>query len=137
MSDIGEIQALLARQRLVGDAQDEDGTRSCWARDSTLEVVLNGKQITKRQCREEVVGFAVDVWRSGGHRKEGQIYLHFDGPADIVLTGEGTARSHSRALQVSTLPGKFEIIGIGDYQDELVHEDGAWRLLHRVVRLTK
>jgi hypothetical protein len=136
MDDLIGVQSLLVRQRRVGDAQDEEGTRACWAKDATLTVIRDGEEVASRNGRDEVVAFAADVWKTGRHSNEGHVYLHFDGPAEIEATGEGRALARSRVLMVTSQPGEHQILHFGNYTDEVIVEDGAWRLLNRTVRLS-
>jgi len=137
MDHANEIRSLIVRQKLVGDAQDEAATRSCWARDATLNVVVNGGEPRRAEGQEAVIAFTKNAWASDAHGSRDAPHVHFGGPAAIVFLADDRALVHSTCLYVGPGDGAMIVHGYGRYEDEVVLEGGAWKLLHRRLNITQ
>jgi hypothetical protein len=137
MDSANEIRSLIVRQKLVGDAQDEAATRECWAREATLSVVVNGGEPRRAIGREAVIAFTKNAWASDAHGSRDAPHVHFGGPAAITFLAEHRALVHSTCLYVGPGDGEMVVHGFGRYEDEVILEDNAWRLLHRNLRITQ
>lgn len=137
LDDFREISALLVRQRLVGDMQDEAKTRDCWAREGRLTVRVNGAEPKLAAGLEEVMAFARNAWVTDDHGPRDAPHIHFGGPPDITPIGEGRALAKTTCLFIGPSPDGMVVHGYGRYEDEVIVEDGAWKLLHRKVEITR
>jgi len=137
MDDANEIRSLIVRQKLVGDAQDEAATRACWAREATLNVVVNGGEPRRAEGHEAVIAFTKKAWDTDAHGSRDAPHVHFGGPAAITFLPDNRALVHSTCLYVG--PGEEAMIvhGFGRYEDEVILEEGTWKLLHRRLRITQ
>jgi hypothetical protein len=136
MDNANEIRSLIVRQKLVGDAQDEAATRACWARNATLRVSVNGGEPRKADGLDEVMAFTRNAWVTDAHGPRDAPHVHFGGPAEIVFQADDRALVNSTCLYVGPGEGALIVHGYGRYQDEVILEDGAWKLLNRNLRIT-
>jgi hypothetical protein len=136
MDNANEIRSLIVRQKLVGDAQDEVATRACWARDCSLTVTLNGGEPRRAVGQDAVLAFTINAWKTNAHGSREAPHVHFGGPAEVSFLAADRALVRSTCLYVG--PGEMAMVvhGYGRYEDEVVLEDGAWKLLHRRLRIT-
>jgi len=136
MDHANEIRSLIVRQKIGVDAQDETANRACWAPNATLQVSVNGGEPRTAEGLEDVMAFARNARVTDAHVPRAAPLVHFSGPAEIVFQANDRALVNSTCLYLAPGEGQMVIRGYGLYRDEVILEDGAWKLLTRELRMT-
>lgn len=137
MDPSNDIRSLIVHQKLVGDDQDEAATRECWAREATLTIRVNNDEPRRMVGRDAVIAFTKEAWATDAHGSREAPHVHFGGPAAVRLLDDTHAQVRSTCLYVGPAEAGVVIHGFGRYQDDVIFEDGQWRLLNRRLHITQ
>ena len=122
---------LLAKIKYMKDAEDEREFSQLWARDARLAIVSNGAEPLVIDGRAAIMAFYLRSWATGGHGLGGDRETHiFENPYIVALDDSRLLAVHTAvfAAMGGDLP---RLIGFGTFRDELIFEDGMWRLADR------
>lgn len=117
MADLVEIQQLLARYCYAHDSQDIEQLAACFSKDVTLLGI---------QGRDAVVGKYAEGYRQLTARRR-HVLTNFI----LLEDGEDEAVVQSYITLYLIKGEKLELHLIGVYRDQVVKEDGAWRIKTR------
>jgi uncharacterized protein (TIGR02246 family) len=125
VSDRLEIEDLFVRYVCALDEGDVDSVVDCFAADGSLASPVAGTHKGHAAIRAFAERFA-------RYRASGAQLRHVVSNLRIDLAGD---RAHARCYLVVFLTrnGESKVIPPGQYDCELVNENGAWRFAHRVV----
>jgi len=125
VSDRLEIDDLFVRYVCALDEGDVDTVVDCFAEDGSLESPVAGTHKGHAAIRAFAERFA--RYRTGGAQLR-----HVVSNLRIDVAGD---RAHARCYLVVFLTrnGESRVIPPGQYDCDLVREQGAWRFAHRVV----
>lgn len=142
MSGIGPdlrnaVLTLLAATKYAKDDEDERRFAACWSRVARLAITSNGKALPVVEGREAIIAFYRRVWADGGHGRDDTREVHVAEHPDIVLLDDGRLRARHATCFFHAQAGKPRLRGFGTFDDELVHESGAWRIIHRRAVITR
>ena len=120
------IDRILVDYSKTQDAHDYDGYVALFARDGEW---VNGKIVKKR---DEIKQMLVDLY---GPQKPGYVNAesyHITTNPEVNVTGD-KATARSRHLLIMRGPGGTpHPMLAGRYEDDLIREDGQWKILRRV-----
>ena len=122
---------LIAKAKHMKDAEDEAGFAAVWARDARLAITSNGTPAPVLAGRDAIMAFYRRNWATGAHGAGDERETHIAENPFIVAIGEGrllAAHSAIFAARRGVLP---RLIGFGEFRDEMIFEDGAWRIIDR------
>lgn len=129
MSDYDEIRNLIASYSHYADDQDVDAYASNYTADG--ELIESGISITPRSRIRELARRARELTASLPEPKGGK---HLQMNSKIDLHGDrASVVTDLLTIQVDSGKGWF-IRGSGRYYDQMVKEDGHWRIKRREVR---
>lgn len=121
------IQRLLVEYSATQDARDYEGYAALFARDGEW---VNGQ--TRHRGREAIHRMLVDLYGPPPPGYENTESYHISSNAQIDVQGD-RATARSRHLLVMRGEGGAPAPALaGRYEDELVREDGEWKILRRV-----
>ncbi len=121
------IQRLLVDYSATQDARDFEGYAALFARDGEW---VNGQ--TRHKGREAIHRMLVDLYGPPPPGYENNDSYHLTSNAQIDVHGD-RATARSRHLLVMRGDGGTPTPALaGRYEDELVREDGEWKILRRV-----
>lgn len=127
VEDVLAIQRILVDYAATQDAHDYDGYAALFARDGEW---VNGKNVYKG--RDAIHKMLVDLYGTPppGYVNNESFHISYD--AQIDVRGDH-ATAHSRHLLIMRGPGGEPTPMLaGRYEDELIREDGQWKILKRI-----
>ncbi|MCB2075675.1 MAG: nuclear transport factor 2 family protein [Rhodobiaceae bacterium] len=131
------ITDVLVAAKFAKDDEDAKRFAHCWARNARIEITSNGRKLAPVEGRAAIMAFYAKVWETGGHGKGAAREVHVAEPADIIALAPDRLRArHAEAFFFADADGP-RIRGFGTFDDEVVWEDGAWRIVHRIATLTR
>ena len=119
------VRTLVAQQKLATDDQDKSALRVCYARSVHQELVVNRCAPLVSDGIDDVMAVATLPWAAG------KKHVHHVGSLTVSELPDGRMRARCYCLYVSRTPGRHDVLGYGDYDDECVFEDGAWKIASR------
>lgn len=122
---------LLAKVKYLKDAEDEAGFREVWTRDARLAIISNGAAPLVMQGRDAIMAFYQRNWAAGAHGSGEERETHvIENPYVTGLSGNRLLALHTAifAARRGVIP---RLIGFGQFRDEILFEDGAWRIADR------
>lgn len=129
--------ALLAAVKYAKDDEDEAAFAACWAAGARLEITSNGKSAPPLEGRDTIMTFYRRVWENGGHGLGSDRETHVaEHPHITVLADDMLLARHSSAF-FNQRDGVPRLVGYGEFRDELIEEDGIWRIALRQSRLVR
>jgi hypothetical protein len=131
LEQIVAAQQLIAAAKHTKDAEDEAAFTAVWARGATLVIESNGRQLDPLKGREAILAFYRKNWRVGAHGSGAGREVHVAEPAHITAASEGRLLARHNAIFVAMDGAEPLLIGFARFHDELVYEDGNWRILTR------
>jgi hypothetical protein len=134
VSDIGEIQSLIVRQKILADARDLDGLTACYAAEMRLSTSFDGADPVVVDGRENVLERMRTGWSTPPEELPFEPHIHFVGPADVTILPDDRASARSMCIYLSLSSGR--IVGWGHYQDRLVRGADGWCFTERTMQAT-
>jgi hypothetical protein len=127
----GAVLDLLAAVKYAKDDEDAARFEACWAKDACLDITSSGNPIPPVKGREAIMAFYHNVWKSGGHGKEGSRETHVAEHPDMLLQSDGRIMARHAVSFFFAEAGEPRLRGFGTFEDKIILEDGAWRIAHR------
>lgn len=122
---------LLAAVKYAKDDEDAERFEACWAKDACLEITSNGNVIPPVEGRHAIMSFYRGMWQTGGHGKGESRETHVAEHPDMVMRRDGRILARHAASFFFSENGEPRLRGFGTFEDEIVFEDGAWRIARR------
>lgn len=122
---------LLAAVKYAKDDEDAPRFEACWSPEARLEICSNGKTVESVSGREAIMAFYERVWQSGGHGKADLREVHVAEHPDIVRLCDSRLLARHAVSFFYADGGEPKLRGFGQFQDEIVFEDGAARIALR------
>lgn len=131
VSDYDEIRNLIARYSHYADDNDPEGYRSVYAKDG--ELVEHGMPIPADRLPVLVAAYKRLI------EEQAQPYgeKHLQMNTAIEVDGDKATAVTDLLMVVLRADSGWSIGGSGRYNDELIKENGHWRIKRRVVTLYK
>lgn len=126
------IHELLGRAAYAYDERDVPLLTACFAGGATVTMrIAGGDLIGPFEGREAVMGLMTgSMDEQTDVRRHVISNLFFDESAEVTTVV-------SNLTLVATQNGKIELLTAGVYRDEVVEEEGAWRVSRRHIELDK
>jgi hypothetical protein len=124
MTSIAELMSIPVRVHAAVDNNDLDAFAAILARDIVCEIRANNGEPRIIKGREGMLKLAA-----------GSAVKHFAGGVDVVSHDERNAKVRSSCLHVVFGESGLHVKGLAHYEDDLIVEDGCWRIRNRVVQM--
>ena len=122
---------LLAAAKHLKDAEDPVAFAEVWARDASLTIRSTSGEIGPLRGRDAIMDFYRRNWARGAHGAGAERETHVCDNPYIVASAAGRLHAVHSAI-FAAMDGEIPVlIGFGEFRDELVEEDGRWRILIR------
>ena len=122
---------LIAKVKHLKDAEQEAPFAELWARDARLAVTSNGALVAELAGRAAIMAFYRRSWDQAGHGAGESRETHvFDNPYVVAIGGDRLLATYA-AMFVAWRGDIPRLMGFGEYRDEIVFEEGAWRIADR------
>ena len=128
---------LLAAAKYLKDAEDAVAFAEVWARDASLVIHSTSGEIGPLRGRDAIMAFYQNNWARGAHGAGSERETHVCENPFIVATASGRLHAVQSAIFAAMDGDTPMLIGFGEFRDELVEEDGRWRILSRVSTLRR
>ena len=131
------VMQLLAETKYRKDAEDEAGYVEVWARNARLTIHSSGRQIGPIVGRAAIMDFYRNSWARNEHGTDSGRETHVAEHPFIEPNGKHSCRAIHSAI-FTAMDGKEPVlIGFGTFTDDIVFEDGRWRILERVSNINR
>jgi hypothetical protein len=122
---------LVAKAKHLKDAEDDAGFAEVWARDARLAITSNGNPALVIEGRDAIMAFYRRNWATGAHGAGEERETHITENPFIVALGEDRLLATHSAIFAARRRVMPRLIGFGEFRDEIIFEDGAWRIVDR------
>lgn len=128
---------LLIDVKYLKEAEDEARFSLVWAEQAKLSVTSNGVTAPLLEGRVAIMEFYRRNWARGVHGRGDMREVHVaESPLVRQMDNDRLLALHSSVF-VAFPGGMPRLIGFGEFRDELVHEQGCWRIDTRSSRLSR
>jgi hypothetical protein len=125
------VLQVLADAKYLKDAHDAVRFAQIWTTDAHLAIENNGKALPTVVGRDAIMAFYHGNWARGSHgvgdARETHVAEH---PYIEALPGDRLRAVHSTVFMAMS-GSEPTLIGFATFTDELVFEDGSWRIASR------
>lgn len=129
--EIVAAQQLLVAAKYTKDAEDEEAFVQIWAHGARLIIETNGRQLAPLVGRAAILDFYRGNWSAAAHGSGAGREVHVAEPAHITRLPDGRLLAQHNAI-FAAMPGEEPLlIGFAQFRDELVFEEGSWRIITR------
>lgn len=131
MPDRGAIENVLNRYSLAYDENDMADMADCFAEDAVLTMSIQGGDlIGPFEGRAAIVKLMADSLASQNDQRR-----HLG--TNLIVRGgdEDSAQAVSYLTLIAIQDDTLKVLSTGRYEDELVRQDGTWRLSKRHIAL--
>jgi hypothetical protein len=125
------VRHLLAMAKHLKDAEDEAGFTEVWARNARLAIISNGAPPHVIEGRDAIMTFYRRNWATGAHGAGEERETHIIENPYIVAFNETRLLAAHTAIFAARRGIMPRLIGFGEFRDEILFEDGAWRIADR------
>ncbi|MBO9376706.1 hypothetical protein GG804_08000 [Sphingomonas histidinilytica] len=122
---------LIARAKHLKDAEDEAGFAQVWAHAARLAITSNGTAAPVIEGRDAIMAFYRRNWAAGAHGTGAERETHVGENPFVVALGDYRLLATHTAIFAARRGVMPRLIGFGEFRDEIVFEDGAWRIADR------
>lgn len=122
---------LVAKAKHMKDAEDEAGFAEVWASKARLAITSNGTAAPVIEGRDAIMAFYLRNWATGAHGAGDERETHVTENPFVVAVGEGRLLATHTAIFAARRGIMPRLIGFGEFRDEIIFEDGAWRIVDR------
>ncbi|QTH21145.1 nuclear transport factor 2 family protein [Rhizorhabdus wittichii] len=122
---------LIAKAKHLKDAEDEAAFAEVWARDARLAITSNGTSAPVIEGRDAIMVFYRRNWANGAHGAGDERETHVGENPFVVAFGDDRLLATHTAIFAARRGPMPRLIGFGEFRDEIIFEDGAWRIADR------
>lgn len=122
---------LIAKAKHLKDAEDEAEFAGIWARNARLAIISNGATPVVIEGREAIMAFYRGNWANAAHGSGDERETHVIETPYVVALGADRLLAAHNAIFVARRGAMPRLIGYGEFRDELVLEEGDWRIIDR------
>jgi hypothetical protein len=126
------VRHLLAAAKHLKDAEDPIGFAEVWSKNAELTIHSNDRQLGPLFGREAIMEFYRANWARGSHGSGEGRETHVAENPYVEALGEDRFRATHSAIFAAMSNATPILIGFGEFRDEIVKEDGQWRIDIRV-----
>jgi hypothetical protein len=124
-------QQLLIAAKYTKDAEDESAFAEVWAHGARLIIETNGRQLPPLIGRAAILDFYRGNWRAAAHGSGAGREMHVAEPAHVTGLPNGRLLAQHNAIFAAMAGEEPVLIGFAQFHDELVFEEGSWRIITR------
>jgi len=125
------VLQVLADAKYLKDAHDAVRFAQVWARDAHLAIETNGEALPLLVGRDAILAFYQANWARGSHGVGDARETHVAEHPFIDVSRDGRLRVVHSAVFMAMSRQEPVLIGFATFTDELVFEDGSWRIASR------
>lgn len=131
------VLQLLAEAKYRKDAEDEEGYAEVWARDARLTIHSNDRLLGPIIGRAAIIEFYRKSWACNEHGSGDGRETHIAEHPFIKPGGNCRCRAIHSAIFTAMDGDEPVLIGFGTFTDDIVFEDGRWRILERISNIRR
>jgi hypothetical protein len=132
MTDFEAIYDLITKAKYVKEAEDREGFASVWTEDATLRTIANGKAITEGvNGRAAIMAFTCKNWAAHGHGRGDGREVHIAERPYLMSVAPNRVKAIYNVIFTAFHGDEPILIGFGEFEDEVVKQDGKWLIQHR------